>query len=239
MMDTLLPVGTLVARPGDETDGPFGRSERFGEIAEPDDWSPLQPGPDHVLVKFFLHHTGSDVAWSEQWVPADQLVVREDLVKLHLEIQNTYEDDEYDQTTTCTVLVPKPSPVTTAIWWVSFKLTNQHGFPLFGEPMHGGVDVETPLDADEDAAKAAAEPLYRASKAFTDASAKAATIGHSIRDVTPHMAVKGDEPESDWSWEYIHPFTGVGHAEGDSWYDVKVVGASDPTWVGKTWDFGY
>jgi hypothetical protein len=42
-----------------------------------------------------------------------------------------------------------------------------------------------------------------------------------------------------WVYEQIHDRTGVGHPEGDSWYDVTVTACSDPSWVGREFDFGY
>lgn len=45
----------------------------------------------------------------------------------------------------------------------------------------------------------------------------------------------------DWADDNIRPFTGVGHEDGDSWYDVLVTASSDPTLVAvdREFDFGY
>ncbi|TQS42835.1 hypothetical protein [Cryptosporangium phraense] len=43
-------------------------------------------------------------------------------------------------------------------------------------------------------------------------------------------------------WAYTNvfvPFTGVGHTDGDSWYDVAITACTDPTLVGQTFDWGY
>jgi hypothetical protein len=48
-----------------------------------------------------------------------------------------------------------------------------------------------------------------------------------------------DEAISAWEWEHIYQFTGTGNTDGDSWYDVTVTACSDPTMIGKTYDFGY
>jgi hypothetical protein len=52
-----------------------------------------------------------------------------------------------------------------------------------------------------------------------------------------------DEESSDyqeWSQEYIiDRYTGTGHTDGDSWYDVEITASSDPALVGRTFDWGY
>ena len=48
-----------------------------------------------------------------------------------------------------------------------------------------------------------------------------------------------EEATSAWEWEHILPFTGTGRTDGDSWYDVTVTACSDPTMIGKTYEFGY
>jgi hypothetical protein len=73
-------------------------------------------------------------------------------------------------------------------------------------------------------------------------------------DVTTYASVSVPSPPSnegeddasvqartDWSWDHIDPLTGVGHTDGDSWYNVTVLESSDPTVipVDTTWDFGY
>lgn len=65
--------------------------------------------------------------------------------------------------------------------------------------------------------------------------------------VKVHGAILPAPPEDQNSDEYsewahsnvIDPFTGVGHEDGDSWYDVKVTASSDPALVGREFDFGY
>lgn len=44
-----------------------------------------------------------------------------------------------------------------------------------------------------------------------------------------------------WEWDWLHPLTGVGHSDGDSFYDVEVLESSCPDLlpVGYTCDFGY
>lgn len=42
----------------------------------------------------------------------------------------------------------------------------------------------------------------------------------------------------DWAYENIYPYTGVGHADGDSWYDVTVTTSSLPWLTGYTFDWG-
>ena len=43
----------------------------------------------------------------------------------------------------------------------------------------------------------------------------------------------------DWQYAHIHALTGVGHTDGDSWYDVTVTACSDPSLVGREFTFGY
>ncbi|GAA0475472.1 hypothetical protein Aca07nite_84340 [Actinoplanes capillaceus] len=43
----------------------------------------------------------------------------------------------------------------------------------------------------------------------------------------------------DWAYDHIYPFTGVGHTDGDSWYDVTVTASSLPWLTGYTFDWGY
>ncbi len=51
-------------------------------------------------------------------------------------------------------------------------------------------------------------------------------------------SVDSDEYD-DWAYDHIRCFTGVGHEDGDSWYDVKITASSDPALVGRTFDWGY
>lgn len=58
----------------------------------------------------------------------------------------------------------------------------------------------------------------------------------------PAPPAEGTDAYEDWTYECIHdPLTGVGHSDGDSWYDVTVLESSAPEVipVEKTWDFGY
>ena len=43
----------------------------------------------------------------------------------------------------------------------------------------------------------------------------------------------------DWEYAHIRSFTGVGHEDGDSWHDVTVTACSDPSLLGREFDFGY
>jgi hypothetical protein len=43
----------------------------------------------------------------------------------------------------------------------------------------------------------------------------------------------------DWADEYVRVFTGVGHEDGDSWYDVEITACSNSDLVGKTFAWGY
>lgn len=48
------------------------------------------------------------------------------------------------------------------------------------------------------------------------------------------------EAWNEWARVNIYDrFTGVGHTDGDSWYDVAITACSDPTLVGLTFDWGY
>jgi hypothetical protein len=55
--------------------------------------------------------------------------------------------------------------------------------------------------------------------------------------VIPAPPANGDTDE--WAWDHIYPFTGVGHEDGDSWYDVEITASSDPALVGRKFDWGY
>jgi hypothetical protein len=55
----------------------------------------------------------------------------------------------------------------------------------------------------------------------------------------PPAPEEGQDEQDEWSYSHIFPFTGTSHIEGDSWYDVIVTACSDPTLVGRTFDFGY
>jgi hypothetical protein len=43
----------------------------------------------------------------------------------------------------------------------------------------------------------------------------------------------------DWAYDHIYPYTGVGHTDGDSWYDVTVTASSLRWLTGYTFDWGY
>ena len=43
----------------------------------------------------------------------------------------------------------------------------------------------------------------------------------------------------DWEEQFIIAWSGVGHDDGDSWYDLEVAACSDLTLIGKTYSFGY
>jgi len=67
-------------------------------------------------------------------------------------------------------------------------------------------------------------------------------VEYEINDVvvpTPPSDVDSDE-FAEWVQNHIiDPYTGVGHEDGDSWYDVKVTASSDPALVGRKFDWGY
>ncbi|MCZ7478900.1 hypothetical protein [Micromonospora sp. WMMC273] len=43
----------------------------------------------------------------------------------------------------------------------------------------------------------------------------------------------------EWAHVYVQCFTGVGHTDGNSWYDVTIVDSDRPELVGRTFEFGY
>jgi hypothetical protein len=56
----------------------------------------------------------------------------------------------------------------------------------------------------------------------------------------PAPPADGDADAQDtWEQEHIASFTGTGRTTGDSWYDVTVTACSDPSLIGKTYEFGY
>lgn len=55
----------------------------------------------------------------------------------------------------------------------------------------------------------------------------------------PPPPPEGSPEWDDWEYEHIHSWTGTGRTDGDSWYDVTVTACSDPSLVGRTFDFGY
>lgn len=68
-------------------------------------------------------------------------------------------------------------------------------------------------------------------------------------EVTTYARVVAPVPPADeesdaydtWLHTHVIALTGVGHTDGDSWYDIEVLCTSDPEVipVGKTWDWGY
>ncbi len=48
-----------------------------------------------------------------------------------------------------------------------------------------------------------------------------------------------ETPHEAWKFQHIIPLTGVGHEDGDSWYDVTVLWSSDAMLIGATYDWGY
>lgn len=60
-------------------------------------------------------------------------------------------------------------------------------------------------------------------------------------DVTmPAPPADEDSQEyEDWAYTHIFALTGVGHEDGDSWYDVTVTACSDPALIGRTFEWGY
>lgn len=50
---------------------------------------------------------------------------------------------------------------------------------------------------------------------------------------------EGSDERHDWEYEFIHAHTGVGHSDGDSWYDVEIIASTAPELIGMTFEFGY
>lgn len=61
------------------------------------------------------------------------------------------------------------------------------------------------------------------------------------RVVAPIPPAEGTDEYDSWLHEHVIPLTGVGHTDGDSWYDMRVYKSSDESIipVAKTWDWGY
>lgn len=49
----------------------------------------------------------------------------------------------------------------------------------------------------------------------------------------------GEDAMHEWEYAHIFSFTGTGRESGDSWYDVTVTACSDPSLIGRTFEFGY
>lgn len=54
----------------------------------------------------------------------------------------------------------------------------------------------------------------------------------------PPMGERDTEAFNDWAFTHLFQFTGAGHTDGDSWYDVTIVASSDPTLVGLDFTWG-
>jgi hypothetical protein len=67
----------------------------------------------------------------------------------------------------------------------------------------------------------------------TDAIIAGCPIGHLPRTDDEH------EVFDDWAFDHIQVFTGVGHTDGDSFYDVTVTACSAAWLVGYTFAWGY
>jgi hypothetical protein len=69
--------------------------------------------------------------------------------------------------------------------------------------------------------------------------------GLMIPTVVTDAVIPAPPPDGDtdamqeWEYEHIFSFTGTGRTRGDSWYDVTVTACSDPSMIGKTYEFGY
>jgi len=129
--------------------------------------------------------------------------------------------------------------------WFVFLFPNEGDWQRWG-PFPAQPEAEAFMAASPGVTEAAKEPHYQL---FT-----AAGISVSLRienryefyetvvtEVTDEIipALAPDEDEQDWAQEFIYPWTGTGHTDGDSWYDVEVTTSSDPTMVGRKYDFGY
>lgn len=58
-------------------------------------------------------------------------------------------------------------------------------------------------------------------------------------EVPAPPAAEDSEEYSEWGWKHIHPLTGAGHPDGESWYDVTITESTDPALVGRKFAFGY
>ncbi|WP_127498871.1 hypothetical protein [Actinoplanes solisilvae] len=57
--------------------------------------------------------------------------------------------------------------------------------------------------------------------------------------VTLPVPDEGTDDRETWEYDNVFAHTGVGHTDGDSWYDVMIVESSAPELVGLTFEFGY
>lgn len=55
----------------------------------------------------------------------------------------------------------------------------------------------------------------------------------------PPTMEEGTSEYDDWAYDHIYSLTGVGHEDGDSWYDVTITACSEPELVGRAFQFGY
>lgn len=55
----------------------------------------------------------------------------------------------------------------------------------------------------------------------------------------PPTLEEDSEAYREWASEHIREFTGVGHEDGDSWYDVTITDSSEPALIGRTFEWGY
>lgn len=63
---------------------------------------------------------------------------------------------------------------------------------------------------------------------------------HVTDVVIPAPPADVDSKEyEEWAYDHINCYTGVGHTDGDSWYDVEITASSDPELVGRTFEWGY
>lgn len=65
----------------------------------------------------------------------------------------------------------------------------------------------------------------------------------TFTDVTipaPPTTDRDSEEWTDWAYDAIYcEYTGVGHTDGDSWYDVTITACSEPALIGETFAWGY
>lgn len=63
----------------------------------------------------------------------------------------------------------------------------------------------------------------------------------TVTDVSMPAPPNEDDVEAyaEWAYDNVYPLTGVGHLDGDSFYDVTVTACSDPALVGRQFEWGY
>lgn len=57
-------------------------------------------------------------------------------------------------------------------------------------------------------------------------------------DVPKTEFAEHEDDFEDWAYAWIYPHTGTGRTEGDAGYFVEVIEASDPSWVGREFEWG-